>query len=90
MTSRARQHYAIPIDKPLGTLAYQPRAGEIGRASSQRRAGAIGSRILVEGRYVSTVEIAAELGIHENTARYRLKRARQMLGPVTWAKLRGL
>lgn len=57
------------------------------RKSAKRGGKAVQNLICIEGEYLTSRQIAARLGTHATTALDRLKRARKLPGPVTWARL---
>jgi len=44
-------------------------------------------KIVVEGRYQTMVEIAQRLGCSVSAATSRVRKARGLAGPLTWARL---
>lgn len=76
-----------PDTEPCGTLF-------VGRRGFRQRAAASTRRLhvavyCIEGQHVTLPRMATILGIHEDTARLRLRQAAKGDGPVTWAVLRG-
>ena len=45
-------------------------------------------RYVIEGESVTFADIAERIGTTPDGARYRFKKARTALGPVTWQKLK--
>lgn len=57
------------------------------RAQTGRKAAVPAAKWMVDGEYLETRKIAISLGITEDAAKGRLRRARKTPGPLTWAKL---
>ena len=73
--------------EPCGTMF-------VGRRGFRQRAGAATRRLhvdvyCVQGEHVSIRQLAARLGIGEEAARRRLKRAQGLGDQVTWESLNG-